>query len=458
MKKKTGACLRKIAALALAASLALAVGLIASPALAEDLQSYAASVRGNGSPYLICVNTKEHVVTVYGLGEDGRYSVPVRSMICSTGKAGSGTPLGTFSIYGLRYEWRLMVDGSYGQYATRFNGSILFHSVCFSKAEPSALLSYEYDMLGAPASLGCVRLQVGDAKWIYDNCPVGTVVKVSSEDGEGPLGKPPRAVEKLEGSDNEGWDPTDPREDNPWRQALGEAFGRTAYGPEGNMDAAAPAGGYAERAAASDDGAGGQNAPGSALLFPDVKPGDWFYDSVMWCAERSVLRGTGAGFEPRGAVSRAMLWQMMHQLAGEPGSGDVDGQGETGAGESGVPDAAGLSPWYAAARSWCLENGIAAACGPSEAGEPAKRQELVEALYRYHRLFKDANPDVSADLSAYADAGELSPEAAEAFSWAVSAGIITGDTDGEGNMKLRPSDGLTRAELAAVMQRYGELR
>jgi hypothetical protein len=221
------------------------------------------------------------------------------------------------------------------------------------------------------------------------------------------------------------------------------------------MDAAAPAGGSAEGKASASDGAGGQNAAGSALLFSDVKPGDWFYDSVMWCAERSVLRGTGAGFEPRGAVSRAMLWQMMYQLAGEPGSGDAGGQGETANGESVVPEAAELSPWYAAARSWCLENGIAAASGPSGAEEPAKRRELVEALYRYHRLFRDANPDVSADLSAYADAGELSSEAVEAFSWAVSAGIVTGDADGEGNMNLRPSDGLTRAELAAVMQRYG---
>ncbi|HAH78565.1 MAG TPA: L,D-transpeptidase, partial [Ruminococcaceae bacterium] len=34
------------------------------------------------------------------------------------------------------------------------------------------------DKLGEPASHGCIRLPVEDAKWIYDNIPEGTKVVI----------------------------------------------------------------------------------------------------------------------------------------------------------------------------------------------------------------------------------------------------------------------------------------
>ena len=440
----------RMAAALLACAFTLA--LCAAPAHAQTLQEYAESAAVGSSPYLISVNTRENVVTVYKAGEDGFYSVPVRSMICSCGKASSATPHGTFSIYGQRYEWRRMVDGSYGQYAVRFNGSILFHSVCYYDSDPSRLMSYEYDALGTNVSLGCVRLQVADAKWIYDNCPEGTTVHVSAEDGQGPLGRPDRYVDSISGTENEGWDPTDPREENPWRALLGE---------------------YAESGAAgngaSDGGASANSDPSAnALPFADVRESDWFYGSVLWCSENSVLKGTGKGFEPYASVSRSMLWQMIYQLAGEPdlASGD-EATGSNGpAGESSDSIAAGSegaasasqSPWYSNAREWCAKYGAALFSGEDGAAIPASRLEFVTALYRFHLRFRDANPESCGDLSVFADAQDLSREAAQAFSWAVGAGIVKGDTDASGERTLRPEDGLIRAELAALLQRYGEKR
>ena len=63
--------------------------------------------------------------------------------------------------------------------------------------------------------MGCVRLTVEDAKWIYDNCPSGTYVEVYDSDDPGPLGKP-EAMKLDADSPNKGWDPTDPDERNPW--------------------------------------------------------------------------------------------------------------------------------------------------------------------------------------------------------------------------------------------------
>lgn len=178
---------------------------------------------GNGSPYYIMVNRKANTVTVYGLDDGGYYTVPVKAMVCSVGRSGHKTPMGTYSVTGYKQLWLHMKDGSYGQYATQFYGNYLFHSVCYSKADPSTLLTDEYNMLGDPASLGCVRLQTADAKWIYDNCAAGTKVTVYDGDDPGPLGKPDRVVSEITPELDNGWDPTDPREENPWHDRLKES-------------------------------------------------------------------------------------------------------------------------------------------------------------------------------------------------------------------------------------------
>ena len=72
----------------------------------------------SGYAYYIRVNRSANVVTVYTAGDDGRYSVPYRAMVCSSG--GSGTPLGDFSLDGwYRWEWLGLVGGVSGQYCTQ---------------------------------------------------------------------------------------------------------------------------------------------------------------------------------------------------------------------------------------------------------------------------------------------------------------------------------------------------
>ncbi len=66
-----------------------------------------------------------------------------------------------------------MVDNTYAQYAVRIQGQIMLHSVPYTSPESDALEYWEYNKLGNVASLGCVRFQVADIKWIYDNCPEG---------------------------------------------------------------------------------------------------------------------------------------------------------------------------------------------------------------------------------------------------------------------------------------------
>lgn len=164
-------------------------------------------------PYYIMVNRLANCVTIYTLDENGEYTLPIKAMTCSVG-TDNRTPLGISKISD-KYVWRLLFGNTYGHYSVRFNGHILFHSVPYTSPANYALKEGQFNLLGEPASQGCIRLCVEDAKWIYDNCAKGTVVEVYDSEDPGPLGKP--VMPKVdESSPFKGWDPTDPHPDNPW--------------------------------------------------------------------------------------------------------------------------------------------------------------------------------------------------------------------------------------------------
>lgn len=170
----------------------------------------------SGTRYRLEVNCEQNVVNVYEKDENGEYKDCVKVMLCSVGFA---TPTsGTYSLkkYG-GWEWKGLQGDVFGQYATQITGNILFHSVPYTKKGDNSSLEYwEYDKLGTPASLGCIRLTVKNAKWIYDNCASGTKVYFYKDSNPGPLGKP--SERKISGdSEVNGWDPTDPDSDNPWK-------------------------------------------------------------------------------------------------------------------------------------------------------------------------------------------------------------------------------------------------
>lgn len=166
--------------------------------------------------YKLEVNCEQNVVNVYTKDANGEYTNCVKVMLCSVGPA---TPTsGTYSLkkYG-GWEWKGLFGDVFGQYATQITGNILFHSVPYTEKGNKASLEYwEYDKLGTPASMGCVRLTVKNAKWIYDNCMAGTPVTFYEDSNPGPLGKPTEQKISSETGYNN-WDPTDPDPNNPWR-------------------------------------------------------------------------------------------------------------------------------------------------------------------------------------------------------------------------------------------------
>lgn len=100
----------------------------------------------------------------------------VRTMIASTGVEGKETPLGTFEIQN-RGEWffnEKYQQGAMWWVSFKDWGIYLFHSLAMDKDRQ--VIPEEAEKLGQPASHGCVRLAIEDAKWIYDNIPQRTRV------------------------------------------------------------------------------------------------------------------------------------------------------------------------------------------------------------------------------------------------------------------------------------------
>ena len=179
-------------------------------------------------PYYIKVNYQANVVTIYKKDNSGEYK-PFKAMLCSCGDYTPPCDKYPDKIYQIptvkntKFAWAQMQGGVFAQYATRIVKNILFHSVPYTKGwntdAKGSLEWEEYDKLGTKASLGCIRLTVADAKWIYDNIAGGTTVEFYADSNPGPLGKP--TARKISGdTEVRGWDPTDPDKKNPWPEYL----------------------------------------------------------------------------------------------------------------------------------------------------------------------------------------------------------------------------------------------
>lgn len=189
-------------------SLLLILALVFSIVFGSVSISDAATYTGK---YWLKVNEQRNVITAYKK-IDGKWK-PVRAMLCSTGLGGT-TPKGTFYTQG-KWRWGALMNDVYGQYCTHITEDILFHSVyykdCYKK---NTQVTSQFNLLGSAASHGCIRLSVMDAKWIYNNCKVGTKVTVYRSSTSGPLGKPKPI--KVSQSRYAYWDPTDPDPANPY--------------------------------------------------------------------------------------------------------------------------------------------------------------------------------------------------------------------------------------------------
>lgn len=159
-------------------------------------------------PYYVEVDIVNCVMTIYNSARN----IPVKSIRISPGAAATPTPTGTYYLNRLGRWWTLM-GPSYGQYCTHVvgagQGGIIIHSVPTIYQSVYSFSPGSYNLLGQPASHGCIRCCVADSKWVYDHCQGSTIYIFrgsykSNEVFKGPLGR--RPIVPATGN----FDPTDP--------------------------------------------------------------------------------------------------------------------------------------------------------------------------------------------------------------------------------------------------------
>lgn len=165
--------------------------------------------------------------------------------------------------------------------------------------------------------------------------------------------------------------------------------------------------------------------------YPDVLPGDWFYSAVRYVTERGLMKGTPNGFEPNMDSSRATIWTILARF-------------------SGVDTTVVSGEWYAVARQWAMENGVSDGTNPNGV---ITREQLATMLYRFAKNKGLVQEPVTADLSVFVDAGQISDYALDAMRWAVSVGLLNG-MDGS---RLAPQGSAARAQVAAMLMRFDQL-
>ena len=174
-------------------------------------------------------------------------------------------------------------------------------------------------------------------------------------------------------------------------------------------------------------------------LFADVDENAWYFEDVHKAADYGLMAGGGGdAFYPTEKAVRAHVIQTIYNMADRP----MVEYSDTFA------DVAQHDEW-ANAVSWAVQNGVLDAA-PDKLFEPmgkVPREDVILCLYRYL-----GSPEAdSGRLSEFADASEISADAREAVAWAVEAGIFAAE-----NGRIRPTDAVTRAELASMLVHYYE--
>ncbi|MBR6253297.1 MAG: S-layer homology domain-containing protein [Clostridia bacterium] len=177
-------------------------------------------------------------------------------------------------------------------------------------------------------------------------------------------------------------------------------------------------------------------------IYTDVKTDDWYYDSVRNAVEKGWFSGTSSNtFSPNSKITRGMLVTVLYR--------NEEADEKEFANFSDV----GKDSYYSKPIAWASKNKIVNGTGENTflPDKNITRQDLITIVYRYVKAkypenFYEYDQTV---LDYYEDNNKISDYAKEAFSWAISCGVITGRDNGQ----LAPQGYATRAETAAILQR-----
>lgn len=189
-------------------------------------------------------------------------------------------------------------------------------------------------------------------------------------------------------------------------------------------------------------------------VFADISENAWYIDSVQYVYDHGIMSGSNSLFNPEGNVTRAQVVSTLYKLAGLPEVTDYR------ACEEMVDIEAGQ--WYTDAVCWAYSVGVASGNSTTKkfnVSAPVTRQQLASFFYNFAE-YKGLDTTTRGDYSNLAGADQVASYAVDTMQWAYGTGVITGskvtDVTGATVYDLKPAGTATRAQLAAILQRFCE--
>ena len=178
------------------------------------------------------------------------------------------------------------------------------------------------------------------------------------------------------------------------------------------------------------------------LPFTDVPVGAWYEEAVRYVYEEDLMNGTTATtFAPSLNTSRGMIVTILWRLEQEP----VVNYAMT------YQDVAGTA-YYAESARWAASEGIVQGYDANtfRPEQSISRQELAAILYRYAQYKGYDTTQGGMAIREFSDYEEIADWAMTAMTWAVNAGVISGNAD----HTLNPTGQAIRAEVAQMMMNF----
>lgn len=182
-------------------------------------------------------------------------------------------------------------------------------------------------------------------------------------------------------------------------------------------------------------------------LFQDMPTmRNWAYPGIAYCVAHELMYGMSSdSFDPNGQLTRGQLVTILWRLEGCPEP-------------KGSPQFTDLKQgWYWKAIAWATEQHVAYGLDDTTFApdRPIMRQEIVTFMYRYQKECIGAilTPVNTENLAQFPDANKVAGYAVDAMSWAISIGLVAGNSI-DGVVYLDPAGSATRAQAAALLMRY----
>ena len=183
------------------ASPAASISPVASPSPTPTATANTADL-----PYYLYLEKGSYTLTIYEKDANGEYTKVYRTYRVAHG--GNKTPAGVFPLLGAkgRERWHEFPDGGFAQYASSYHSRLYLHSPLYGAEDAKMMWPKYYDGelgIGNSSTGGCIRMVTEAARFVYENCPEGTIFEI--------VNGSPKNTSSIEPPSRNGlrYDPTD---------------------------------------------------------------------------------------------------------------------------------------------------------------------------------------------------------------------------------------------------------